>query len=114
MFKINDLKDLITRDLATKIIAELDETQKMDIISLGVREVVERVSSDIGYAVRKIVEKEGLRFAAEYVREPEIQEKIKQQSRQAVDEIMDRVVNIVGQELNRTIKSDYAKLYDKD
>ena len=112
MFNINDLKELVTKDLATKIIAELDDQQKMDIISLGVKEVVERVATDIGYEVRKIVEEQGMKFAAEYVLEPDIQEKIKIEARQAVDEVMKNVIDIIGKKLDSTIKSEYNKLYE--
>lgn len=72
----NTLLNTIVKETAAKVIDNLDANAKKEILTEAVARILENMR--IGWDVSNIFREEALRFAKEYIKQPDIQQKMKQ------------------------------------
>lgn len=108
-----DLTKAVQTKIAVEIVSKLSPEERDAIIGKAVADVL-RKEQLLSWDVQKLLQAEGVRYAAEYIQRDDVQERIKAAAHNAVDTIMQNIVDIVGQEAASIIKSEYRKLYGKN
>lgn len=99
--------DAVIRDTAAKVIGNLDVDAKKEILTESVARILKDMKFD--WRVASIIEEEAKAFAREYVKRPEVQEKIRAKVLDAVDEVMDGLSKSVSKDIEGNLKSEYRK-----
>ena len=106
------MKDELTKaiglEMVMKTIEAIPNEQKERLIADALLCKIKDLR--IGYAVNEILEAHAMKYVHEYANKPEVQEKLKRKAREAVDDVIDGIVQSVGSELESFIKSKYKPI----
>lgn len=105
------LVKIIREQTAIKMIETLSEKERQVIISKSIANVLAELN--LGWETRKILTKEALHFAHEYAQKPEVQDRLRTKAKEAVDSILDGVVNLIGKAIEDDIKNSYVRILSK-
>lgn len=112
MLDMDNLGKSLQQEIALKVVANLPEEQKRAIIAEGIAKVL-RENFRIDWEVGKLLEREALIFAEEYIKQPEVQETLRQKAREVVDKIIDGIGKALAKEIEDGIKSKYVRLFSE-
>lgn len=99
--------DAVIRDTAAKVIGSLEADAKKEILTESVTRVLKDMKFD--WRVANIIEEDANAFAREYVKQPDVQEKIKAKVLDAAGEVMDGLAKSVAEDIERSLKNEYRK-----
>jgi len=103
-----DIKHAIEMQVALQFVNALTEDQKRSIIVEGVSKQLANLQ--VSYNVREILEDTALKMAKEYVKLPEVREKIRHKAHEAVDLAIEVLIGSFLKELDSTVRSQYRAL----
>lgn len=103
-----DLEELVKQDIIAKVISTLPDEQKNEIVARGVIKLIENFK--VSWEVEKIVQRQAFIFAEEYVKQPEVAQRLRVKAREAVDKIIDSIVIALAKEMEDGIKSKYVRI----
>ncbi len=83
----------------------LGEETKREILTNAVERILKEVK--IEWNLEEIIRKEAIKFAEEYIKTPEFQEKIKAKVVEAAVIVMDGLARAVAKEMEDILKSKY-------
>lgn len=104
-----EIENLIKHEIAAKIVSALPEEQKNEIIARGIARTL--YDLDVRWEVKDLLKEEAMRFAVEYAKRPEVQEKLRAKAHEAVDEIIDGIAEVIGKGMERYLKSEYVSIF---
>lgn len=112
MVEYEAMEKAIMCQVAAKLIDSLPEEKKKEILEASLTKTLQDVFKPwhVEQAIKKDVEK----YMAEYIQDPEVQERIKNATRDAVDKLMDGVINCVVTASQSDIKSEYRKFINPE
>jgi len=96
---------------ALSLIENLSESERRQILADAVQRCLKDLK--IGWEAEKILKEEALKFAREYARTPEVQEKLRSAARKAVDDIIDGIQKVIGRAIEEDLKSEYTQILSK-
>ena len=103
-----DIEQALKMEIALKTIQSLPEEMKNEILAQGVMR--ELASIKLDWEVSKILRDEAMVFAHEYVKQPEIQEQLREKAHKAVDDVLDGIVKVIGRGIENDIKNNYTRI----
>lgn len=96
--------------VAGKMLESLPEEEKKKILETSLTKTLQDVFKP--WHVEQAIKDDVNKYMAEYIRDPEVQEKIKMATRDAFDKLMEGVINSIVIESQNSIKSEYRKFVD--
>lgn len=106
------LLNAIVKETAAKVIDGLDADAKKAILTEAVARILENMR--IGWDVSNIFREEALRFAKEYIKQPDIQQKMKQKVIEAAEEVLDGLAKCIANSMENDLKNEYKKWTGED
>lgn len=110
MVEYEAMEKAIMCQVAGKLLEALPEKEKKKILEASLTKTLQDVFRP--WHIEQAIKDDINRYMAEYVREPEVQERIKAETRKAFDRLMDGVINAVVVSSQDSIKSEYRKFID--
>jgi hypothetical protein len=110
MVEYEAMEKAIMCQVATKLLEALPEEEKKKILSASLEKTLHDVFRP--WNVEQAIKDDVNKYMAEYVREPEVQERIKAETRKAFDKLMEGVINAIVVSSQDSIKSEYRKFVD--
>jgi hypothetical protein len=110
MVEYEDMERAIMCQVAGKLLEALPEEKKKEILEVSLTKTLQEVFRP--WHVEQAIKNDVNKYMAEYIREPEIQEKIKIETRKAFDRLMDGVIDAIVISSQDNIKSEYRKFID--
>jgi len=103
-----DVEELITKDIAAKLLETIPVEQRQQILEASLNRTLENVltSWNVERALKVDVEK----YMVEYLKKPEVQERIKQATIKGIDELMNGVVRAIVIGAQNQLQNTYTKL----
>ena len=107
-----DLNDLIRKDIASKILETIPIEQRQQILENSLTKTLEEVlhSYNVERAIRVDVEE----YMTEYIKDTEVQERIRKATFSAVDKLMDGVIKAIVIGAQENLQSTYRKLVKEE
>ena len=96
--------------VAGKLLEALPEEEKKKILETSLTKTLQDVFKP--WHVEQAIKDDVNKYMAEYIRDPKVQETIKTATREAVDRLMNGVINSVVIASQDSIKSEYRKFID--
>lgn len=103
-----NLEDILIKEVAGKILAQLSEEEKSKILKDAIASKL-TIITDF-WELCKVVEAEVLRLAAEYMKQPDIQQKMRETAIAKVDELMTGLIDMFGKSLEDWAKTEYKRI----
>jgi len=104
----NDIEQAVRTELAMRMIENLSPEMKKEILAQGVMRELSHLQLD--WRVSEILKEEAMKFAREYIQQPEIQAQLREKAHKAVDDILDGIVNVIGRGIENDIKDNYTRI----
>lgn len=109
--EIKDLEQSIREKMASVFLASLSPETKEEILRSSVESTIKEIASS--YKLRNLIEKKltvdaGV-YLDTYLKDPNVQLKLEDQARQAVDICLSAVTKSIAQDLEHNMKSNYHK-----
>ncbi len=107
---LEGIEKVILADVARKVIETMPEDKKREILEVSLSQCLKEIMKP--WHVKGAIEKDVNVYMAEYIKQPEVQERIKATTQKSVDELMDGVIRSVVISSQDAIKSSYRKFID--
>lgn len=101
------LLNAIVKETAAKVIDGLDADAKKAILTEAMAKLLQNMN--IGWEVSKIFHEEAMKFAKEYIKHKDVQEKMKQKVIEAAEEVMDGLAKCIANSIENDLKNEYKK-----
>ncbi len=102
-----EIEQIILAQVAQKVLENLPEEQKRKVLEMSLTKTLEEVLRP--WNVEKAIKDDVNRYMSEYIKRPEIQERIKVATQDAVDKLMEGVIKAIIEASQDHIKSKYVK-----
>ena len=112
MVEYEDMERAIMCHVAGKLLETLPEEEKKRLLEASLTKTLKDMFKP--WNVEKAIENDVKIYMIEYIKMPEIQERIKIATREAFDKLMNGVINSIVVASQDTIKSEYRKFIDPD
>lgn len=99
------LLNAIVKETAAKVIDNLDANAKKEILTEAVSKILQDMK--IGWEMSSIIKDEARTFALEYVKRPDVQNRIRQKVIEAAEIVMDGLAKSVAKDIQDNLKSKY-------
>ncbi len=110
MVEYDDMEKAIMCHVAAKLLESLPEAEKKRILEVSLTKTLHDVFKP--WHVEQAIKDDLHRYMAEYVKDPEVQERIKMATRDAFDKLMDGAIKSIVIASQDSIKSEYRKFLD--
>lgn len=108
---MENLEQIVLYQVAQKVIDTLPEEQRRKVLEASLAKTLDDILRP--WDVQKAIEKDVNRYMAEYLRQPEVQERIKKATEDAVDKLMNGVIETIITTSQDAIKSNYKNFIEK-
>lgn len=105
MLNNDDLFKVILADTAKKVLESLDDNTKAEVIARAIQK--ELLTGNFTWKLSEIVTEEAKVIAREYLKQPEVQEQLRQKVIEAVYKVMDGLANAVVKSVQDALKNQY-------
>lgn len=105
MLNNDDLLKVILADTAKKVLESLDDDTKAEVIARAIQK--ELLTGNLTWKLSEIITEEAEAIAREYLKQPEVQEQLRQKVIEAVNKVMDGLANAVAKSVQDTLKNQY-------
>ena len=112
MVEYEDMERAIMCQVAGKLIDALPEEERKKILEASLTKTLRDMLKP--WNVEKAIENDVKIYMAEYIRQPEVQERIKVATRESFDNLMSGVINSIVAASQDTIKSEYRKFIEPE
>lgn len=109
---LEGIEKAILTDVARKVIEAIPEEKKREILEASLSQSLKEIMKP--WHVQDAIKYDVNKYMAEYIKQPEVQERIKVTTQKAVDELMDAVIRSVVISSQDAIKSNYRKFVEKE
>ncbi|SMB97992.1 hypothetical protein SAMN00808754_2063 [Thermanaeromonas toyohensis ToBE] len=109
---MDTLEKFLQQEIAAKVVAALPEEQKQEIIAKSLTRML-LTDLHLDWEIGKLLTEQAMTLAAEYVKRPEIQEALRRKTYEAIEKILDGVVEAIAKKAEHAIKSNCVPLFDK-
>lgn len=110
--EFDEVERIILNDIAKKVIEVMPEDKRREILEASLSQCLKDVLKP--WNIKGAIEKDVNAYMMEYIKQPEVQERIKISVQKSVDELMDGVIRSVVISSQDAIKSNYRKFIDKE
>lgn len=107
-----EVERIILADIAKKVIEVMPEEKRREVLEASLTQCLKEVMKP--WHVKGAIEKDVNAYMLEYIKQPEVQERIKIAVQKSVDELMDGVIRSVVISSQDAIKSNYKKFVEKE
>lgn len=107
-----EVEQAILADIAKKVIEVMPEEKKREILEASLSQCLKEIMKP--WHVKGAIEKDVNTYMAEYIKQPEVQERVKVAVHNAIDELLDGVVRSIVIASQDVIKSNYRKFVEKE
>ncbi len=111
MVELEDMERAIMCQVAGKLIEALPEEERKKLLEASMIKTLKDMFRP--WNVEQLIQKDVEKYMAEYVQQPEVQQKIKIATQDAVDRLMEGVINSVVIASQDAIKSEYRKFVEQ-
>ncbi len=103
-----NLEELLRKEFAVKFVESLPPDEKVAILAKGVERVLEKL--EFKWEVEKVLKAEAVKFAVEYVKQPDVQQRLRNKAVRVVETFFEELTKLIGKELEDLIKSRYRRI----
>jgi len=104
----DELTKAIELEIALKTIEALPKEQKDRLLADAILRKLETMN--IAYEAGRILESYTIKYVHEFVKQKDVQEKLRQKAHDAVDKVIDGITKKMGEVLEDFIKCKYERL----
>ncbi len=108
MVEYENMEKAIMCQVAGKLLDTIPEEEKKKILEQSLAKTLGCILSP--WKVEEAIKKDVLRYMEEYVKDPEVQERIKIATQQSFDQLMNGVIQTIVIASQDAYKSEYRKL----
>lgn len=108
---IEELEKVVLYQVAQKVIESLPERERRKILDASLVKTLNDILKS--WNVHKAIEEDVNKYMSEYLRRPDVQERIKISTEEKVDKLMDGVIETIIVTSQSAIKSNYKNFIDK-
>ena len=112
MVEYEAMEKAIMCHVAGKLLEALPEEEKKKILEASLTKTLQDVFKP--WHVEQAIKDDIKRYMAEYIRESDVQERIKAETRKAFDKLMGGVINVIVVSSQDSLKSEYRKFVDQE
>ena len=112
MVEYEAMEKAIMCQVAGKLIDALPEEEKKKLLEVALTKTLKEIFRP--WNVEKAIENDVKIYMAEYVKQPEVQERIKIATQEAFDKLMSGVISAIVTSSQDAIKSDYRKFIEPE
>lgn len=102
-----NIDELVKAQIAQKIIESLPESERQKILEASITKTLQEVLKP--WNVEKAISSDVNRYMSEYLQNPEVQNRIREATKKAVDELISGVIRVIISNSQRGIKSEYQE-----
>lgn len=103
------IEKYLQEEIAAKVIMAMPEPQKNQVIADAIGKLLEKtIVSE--WDIKQLLQEYAMAHAFEYAQTPDIQEKLKQQAHQVVDDVIDGIIKNIGKAIESDIKNKYSRI----
>lgn len=106
-----DIEEIVLYQVAQKVLENLPEDKMRKILEASLAKTLHEIMRP--WDVQKVIEKDVNKYMADYLIRPEVQEKIKLETEQAVDNLMRGVIYTIIYNSQEAFKSQYKHFVEK-
>lgn len=110
MVEYEDMERAIMCQVATKLLDSLPEEKKKEILEVSLTNTLKEIFRP--WHVEQAIKDDVNKYMVEYIKDPKVQERIKNATMEAFDKLMDGVINSIIITSQDNIKSGYRKFID--
>ncbi len=110
--ELEDIEKIVLADVAKKVIETLPEEERRQILEASLTKTLSEIMKP--WNVERAIKDDVNRYMAEYIKQPEVQERIKLATQKAVDRLTDGVINAIIVASQDAIKSQYKEFINKE
>ena len=107
-----DIEELITKDIAGKVLENVSMEQRHQILETALTKTLEKVLGH--WQVHTAIQVDVQRYMVEYLKKPDVQERIKAATIAGVDELMDGVARAVVLGAQERLQNTYKQLVKEE
>lgn len=107
---LEGIEKAILADVARKVIETMPEEKKREILEVSLSECLKDILKP--WNVKDAIKDDVHKYMVEYIKQPEVQERIKVATQKSADELMDGVIRSVVISSQDAIKSSYRKFIE--
>lgn len=112
--EIKDLEQSMREKMAEEFLTSLSSEVKEEILRSAVEKRIKEIASS--YEIRSIIDSrlkdDAAVYLEEYLKDEDVQERLKAKAREALDLLLDSVVKSIAKELERNMKSKYSNFIE--
>lgn len=112
MVDLEAIEEAIMCQVAGKIVDALPEEEKRKILEGALTKTLSEALRP--WAIKEAIEADVHKYLVEYIKQPEIQKRIRTATENAFDELMTGVINSIIYASQDAIKSQYKKFIEKE
>jgi hypothetical protein len=110
MVEYEAMEKAIMCQVAGRLLEALPEEEKKRLLEASLTKTLQDVLRP--WHIEQAIKDDVKKYMVEYVKEPEVQERIKAETRKAFDRLMDGVIGAIVVSSQDSIKSEYRKFVD--
>lgn len=112
MVEFEDIEKVILCQVAGKVVDALPEEERKKILEASLTKCLKEILRP--WHVQEAIKDDVNRYMREYLKKPDVQERIKSATEQSVDQLMDGVIRVIVAESQGAIKSGYKEFMEKE
>jgi hypothetical protein len=111
MLDDNKIEKAVLQQIACRVLSELDKDERDVIITNALTRILD--DFDPRWEVAQLFRAEAQKYAAEYIKQPAVVDRLKTAAKVAVEDLMQDVIKHLRKELEDMLKSSYARMDKK-
>jgi uncharacterized membrane-anchored protein YjiN (DUF445 family) len=108
---IENIEQIVLYQVAQKVIETLPEEDRRKVLEASLVKTLDDVLRP--WDVKRVIEDDVNKYMVEYLKRPEVQERIKKATEDMVDKLMDGVIETIIATSQDAIKSNYKNFIEK-
>lgn len=112
MVEFKDIEKAILCQVAGKVIEAIPEEERKKILEASLTKCLQEILNP--WHVQDAIKDDVNRYMKEYLKRPDVQERIKVATEQAVNKLMNGVIRVIVAESQDAIKSGYKEFMEKE
>lgn len=103
-----NIEELISRDIASKILETIPDEQRQQLLEKSLTKTLENILSP--WNVERTIKADVEEYMVEYVKKPKVQERVRIATHKSVDVLLDSVIKAIVIGAQDRLQNTYAKL----
>lgn len=103
----SDLIAVLNTRIAMDMVTTLSKEEKEVLIASAIARQLNN-KLQVSYEITKLLEKECMNMVAEYVKLPEVEMRLRNAAKEAVEQVMAGIIKVLSKSMEQSVKSKYG------